>query len=214
MTWLLGFALVAASVGAGPAGAASPIWPQPQQYSAHLRYDEHHAVLAGRERITFLNDGPRSLSSVWLRVWPNGYGSCKRRYARVSVTAGGAGGGWKVGCTALRVRLAHPVGPGASGSVGVRLRVKVPKNNDRFGRVGSTVYLGNALPLLDVEDSSGPSLEPYIEHRRSVLLAGCRLVGDARRAALAGGRHDGLGDRAPLGGPRGAAADHRRIERA
>lgn len=98
---------------------------------------------------------------MWLRVWPNGYGSCARPWARVSVTGGSHASRQAAGCTALRVRLPEPVAAGAGGSVSLRLRVKVPRNADRFGRVGRTVYLGNALPLLDVEDSSGPSLEPY-----------------------------------------------------
>jgi aminopeptidase N len=45
--------------------------------------------------------------------------------------------------------------------VTVRLRVRVPNTSDRFGRDRGIVYLGNALPLLDVAGPSGPSLESY-----------------------------------------------------
>jgi hypothetical protein len=162
---LVALALIAAAVtsSAAPAEAASPLWPQPSQYTATLRYDAHAQVLSGTERIAFRNDGPRALSTVWLRVWPNGYGSCAQRWAHVTVVRGGRNAGWKVGCTALRVRLGRPVGVGRSGAVSVRLRVQVPHKVNRFGQDSVAVYLGNALPLLAVTDSSGPKLEPYTD---------------------------------------------------
>jgi aminopeptidase N len=43
------------------------------------------------------------------------------------------------------------------------VRVKVPGVPNRFGRDAGIVYLGNALPLLAVTDSSGPALEPYTD---------------------------------------------------
>jgi hypothetical protein len=162
LAWLA----LAASPGtaaAAQAEPASPVWPQPQQYTAHVRYDDQRKTLTGREWITFANHGPDELSSVWLRVWPNGYGSCARPWAMVSVKAGGRSAGWGAHCTALQVRLAQPVAPGGSGGVTVRLRVKVPPKANRFGQDGESVYLGNALPLLDVEDKSGPGLEPYTD---------------------------------------------------
>ena len=158
LLWLA--AVVTAGVGAGPAGA-SALWPQPAQYTASLRWDAKAHVLSGTERVAFVNGSPRSISSVWLRVWPNGYGSCTKPFARVTVARGGYIAARKAGCTALRVRLRRAVPAGASGAVTVRLRVKVPKISDRFGREGGVDYLGNALPLLDVEGPSGPSLEPY-----------------------------------------------------
>jgi hypothetical protein len=151
---------MAALLLAAPARAAT-LWPQPEQYDAALRYHPHAHLLGGRERIAFRNTGPSTLRSVWLRVWPNGYGSCSRRWARVTVLAGGRAAGWRVGCTALRVRLRAAVDPGAAGAVKLRLRVKVPPRPDRFGRDRHTVFLGNALPLLAVEDAHGPALEPY-----------------------------------------------------
>jgi hypothetical protein len=160
-------ALVASAatlVGVAPGiAAASPVWPQPVRYRAQLRYDAGAHVLSGSERIAFLNDGPRTLSSVWLRVWPNGYGSCAHPWARVSISGGGRAAGWSAGCTALRVRLAQPVASGGGGAVRVRLRVKVPHRPNRFGRDGGVDYLGNALPLLDVQEASGPTLEPYTD---------------------------------------------------
>jgi hypothetical protein len=158
LLWLA--AIVHSAVGAAPADAAQ-VWPKPARYTASLRWNPRTFTLSGSERIAFVNDGPQALSSVWLRVWPNGYGSCSKPLAKVTLVGGGHAAGWRAGCTALRVRLARPVPAGSSGAVAVRLRVRVPAIRDRFGRDRGNVYLGNALPLLDVAGSKGPSLEPY-----------------------------------------------------
>ncbi|MEA2412344.1 MAG: hypothetical protein QOC77_2905 [Thermoleophilaceae bacterium] len=155
---LLALALVL-TLFAEPAHAT--LWPQPERYSAALRYDAHAQVLSGTERIAFRNDGPEALSAVWLRVWPNGYGSCAHPWASVGVVGGGRSAGWSVACTALKVRLAREVPAGGTAAVRVALRVQVPPTADRFGQDSAGVYLGNALPLLAVEDAHGPALEPY-----------------------------------------------------
>ena len=145
------------------AAEASPRWPRPEKYTVAVRWHPSTHTLSGTERIALVNDGPSALSSVWLRLWPNGYGSCKRHYARVDVIGGGAAAGAAVACTALKVRLARPVAPGRSATVRLRLRVTVPSKPNRFGRDSGVVYLGNALPLLAVEDAGGPALEPYTD---------------------------------------------------
>jgi hypothetical protein len=158
LVWLA--AVVHGAVGAAPADAAR-VWPKPAHYTAWVRWDAPTSTLSGSERIAFVNDGPRALSELWLRVWPNGYGSCSKPLARVTLARGGRAAGWRAACTALRVRLTRPVPAGASGTLGVRLRVRVPKGSDRFGRDRGIAYLGNALPLLGVAGPKGPSLEPY-----------------------------------------------------
>lgn len=152
-------AAIALAAGAAPAAAASSPWPRPLHYDATLRFVDRTHTLSGKERITFVNDGPTAVESLWLRVWPNGYGSCRHRYARVDGDEGAHAVDWAVGCTARRVRLATPVEPGAQGTVALRLRVRVPHRSDRFGRDHGITYLGNALPLLAV----GPHLDPYTE---------------------------------------------------
>jgi hypothetical protein len=159
LLFLVGVAV--AAVGAAPASAASALWPQPTRYGAQLRWDAHSNVLSGSEQIAFVNDGPSALSSVWLRVWPNGYGSCSHPWARLRSARGGRLVERRAGCTAVRMRLTRPVAAGAAGLVAVRLQVKVPQLSDRFGRDHGIVYLGNALPLLDVQEPAGPTLEPY-----------------------------------------------------
>jgi hypothetical protein len=148
---------------AAPAQAFAPPGPKPVRYTAELRWNAGSQTLTGSERIAFVNRGPQKLSSVWLRVWPNGYGSCDHRLARVGVSRGGHAGRWSVGCTVLRVRLARPVAPGKRGALRVGVHVKVPRSPNRFGQDAGIVYLGNALPLLAVAGPGGPALEPYTD---------------------------------------------------
>jgi peptidase M1-like protein len=160
---LLLLALLAALAPAAPADAASARWPHPQRYSVALRYDARARTLSGTERIAFLNDGPRKLGTVWLRVWANAYGSCKHRWARVEVVSGGHSAGYARSCTALRVRLARPLLPGDSTELRLRIRVTVPPLPNRFGFDSGVAYFGNALPLLAVQDARGARIEPYTD---------------------------------------------------
>lgn len=156
-------ALAASLAAAGPADAAAPRWPRPQHYSVALRYDAGTKTLSGTERIAFLNDGPRTLDTVWLRVWPNAYGSCKQRWARVEVASGGRAAGFARSCTALRVRLARPLLAGRGAALLLRVRVTVPPRPNRFGSEAGVAYFGNALPLLAVQDAGGARIEPYTD---------------------------------------------------
>jgi hypothetical protein len=152
-----------AGAGAGAAEAASARWPRPLRYSVALRYEGGPKTLAGSERIAFVNEGPQTLDVVWLRLWANAYGSCSRRWARVQAVSGGRLTGFTRACTALRVRLARPLAPGGSTSLGLHVRVTVQPRPNRFGQEAGIAYFGNALPLLVVDDAAGPHLEPYTD---------------------------------------------------
>ena len=76
-----------------PAAAAQPVkirGADPERYTLDLRYEDRGAgVLAGTERIEFVNRGPRALSRVWLRLWANGPDDCRPRRIRVEVEEAG-----------------------------------------------------------------------------------------------------------------------------
>lgn len=151
------------------AQAAAALWPRPERYSLALAYDERRFRLAGTQRIALRNTGPRPLASVWLRTWGNAFGGCGHRYVRVQVTGGGSAGAERVGCTALEVRLARALEPGASTALALRIRVTAPRRPDRFGRFAGAAFFGNALPLLAVADADGPRLPPYTFQGESFL---------------------------------------------
>ena len=177
-------ALLAAAVGsllvANGAQAAEPRWPDGARYDLALAFDAGRRALTGTEDVTFVNTGPAPLERVWLRVWANGPSGCTRPLARVDVESGGTAGATAAGCTALRVDLPAPLEPGASATVRLRLDVRVPPRNDRFGRSGGAYLLGNAIPVLAPEDVAGPRLVPYSGLGDSFysLTAAWRLVLD------------------------------------
>jgi hypothetical protein len=143
------------------AGSSAALWPQPRRYALELDYDAGRHGLSGSERIELRNTGPAPLESVWLRTWGNAFGGCKHRYAQVQVEAGGRAGEQRLGCTALELRLARPLEPGASTAIELRIDVTTPPGADRFGRYAGADYFGNALPLLAVADADGWRLPPY-----------------------------------------------------
>lgn len=150
----------------GGGGGSSAI-AAPDRGPIRARYDlalafEQPGVLAGTQRVSFVNAGPRPRRRVWLRLWANGPGGCGRPRIRVRVVAGGTAGPLSVGCTALPIELDRPVGVGRRTSVRLAVRIVAPRVARRFGRSGGAALYGNALPILAVERGSGPDLDPYI----------------------------------------------------
>src|SRR4051812_6485772 len=148
----------------GEAHAATPAaarWPDEARYALDVAYDPRRFALAGTERIAFRNVGPDTLTSVWVRAWANAFGGCTAHRAQVAVTGAGPLGARKRSCTALEVRRAKPLAPGAETTIALRIRITVPPRPDRFGRFHGAAYFGNAIPLLAVADRRGWQLPPY-----------------------------------------------------
>lgn len=152
---------------AEPAARPAERWPDDASYALDLRYDERAYALSGTERISFANTGPSPLRSVWLRAWPNAFGSCDAPRADVRVTEGGMLGARREGCTALELRLARPLAPDARAEIELAVRVSVPSRPDRFGRVGAVASFGNGIPILAVADRGGWHLPPYTDRGES-----------------------------------------------
>jgi Peptidase family M1 domain len=150
-----------------PAAAAAPVTirgADPESYALDLRYSPRGAgVLAGSERIEFVNRGPAALRRVWLRLWANGPDRCRPRRISVEVDPPARAGAERVRCSALEVRLATPVAAGSTGAISLRFRVRGRQRPDRFGRLGGTAMLGNVVPVLAVEDGGGLHMEPYAQ---------------------------------------------------
>jgi aminopeptidase N len=135
--------------------------PDQARYTLDLAYDARRFTLSGTETIAFRNASAAPLTSVWLRVWANAFGGCRVNRAHVTIRAGGSLGHRRRDCTALEIRLARPLAPGATASIGLQIRVTAPTRPDRFGRFRGAAYLGNAIPILAVADARGVQLPPY-----------------------------------------------------
>jgi hypothetical protein len=103
----------------------------------------------GRITLTLSNPDVGPLSRVWVRLWGNGPGGCRRRAVTVTAVTGAVAGEPTVRCTALPLDLALPLPPGGRGSVSLDVRIRAPQRGDRFGVGGRGFALfSNALPVL------------------------------------------------------------------
>jgi len=152
--------LLAATAAPAAAGPAVIAGADPEAYTLDLSYDAGGVgTLTGSERIDFVNRGAAPLARVWLRLWANGPDRCRPRHIEVRVEAPAQAGEER--CSALEVRLAAPVAPGATGSLSLSFTVKGRAKNDRFGHAGKIALFGNVIPVLAVEDERGLHLDPY-----------------------------------------------------
>ena len=132
-------------------------------YTVSLSSDANGFSWTGTESVEFTNTSSGvSLSRIWLRLWDNGIQGCQPTLPiQVSNVTGGTAGSLSVDCTALPVDLSTPLPPGGTATIGFDLAILVPNRNDRFGRIGSEVLVGNALPVLAIQDDLGVHLDPY-----------------------------------------------------
>ncbi len=140
--------------------ASDALWPAPERYEVDARWARNR--LSGTMRLTLRNSGPTALREIWMRTWPNAFGTCRRPLTTLAPSAG-----TRARCTAHRIALDEPLAPGARTTVRMTFRVRVPRRQDRFGRSGGAAYLGNALPTLAVADDGGWRLPPYFDRGES-----------------------------------------------
>ncbi|MET8826253.1 M1 family metallopeptidase [Streptomyces sp. NPDC004610] len=171
LTAVLGcFALLAATTGGAPPGDGRPAdptrTPASAAYSVELAGDASGGQWSGHERVSFTNVSADPLHEVFLRLWGNAHGGCSAPAVTVARLSGATADGLRVGCTALRIALPVPLGPGERHTIGFDLTVRAPELADsagRFGRHGAFSHFGNALPVLAVRDAGGWHLDPFTD---------------------------------------------------
>ncbi len=118
--------------------------------------------ISGAGAIGLRNSGDAPMSTVWLRLWGNGGYGCSSAPVHVTVTSGGTGGSLAKVCTALPVRLAQPLAPGATTTIGVSLRGRVPADNWRTGSWRAIHSFGGMLPTVAPIVNGRVDLDRYI----------------------------------------------------
>jgi hypothetical protein len=144
---LLAVALLLVPAAAARAGEPDPTAPA---YTVDLGGGDGGFRWQGSETLTVTNPGGAPLTSLWLRLWGNGPDGCARpRAIRIGNVTGAVAGAPRLRCTAVELRLATPLAPGARATVGWSVDIRVPRVADRFGRGGRGVaLLSNAIPAL------------------------------------------------------------------
>jgi peptidase M1-like protein len=141
-------AVLVALAAAAPAAAGEPDATAPA-YDLSLTASKQGFRWTGRETIAFTNPGAAPLDLVWVRLWGNGRFGCRgKRHVRIANVAGASPGDPAARCTAVPLRLAAPLAPGARGSVSFDVEIRVPEGPDRFGRSRRVALLSNAIPAL------------------------------------------------------------------
>ncbi|GAA2372237.1 M1 family metallopeptidase [Dactylosporangium salmoneum] len=128
-----------------------------------LTADDTGGRWRGSMSVLFVNTTGVPLDTVWLRLWGNGVDGCGAPAVKVTGLSGGTAGDPAVGCTALPVRMPHPLRPGRLALLRFDLDIVVPDRDFRFGHKGPYYLLGHALPVLAVHDGKGWHLDPYSE---------------------------------------------------
>ncbi len=157
---LVALLVLAAAVGApvGAATAASAVVvrnPGDPYYEARLRASQGGRVWTGRINISFTNLETAPLGTIYLRLWSNGVDGCDAGAIEVWDLTGGTAGSAALDCTEIPVTLAKALVQGERTTLSMRLRITLPRRNDRFGYAGGLALVGTALPTLEVHDDRG-----------------------------------------------------------
>lgn len=179
VTSLLALGVVAGVVCA-PSAAADPVveartaTPANAMYTLDLSTPGGGRNWTGSETVKFENTGASALEEVWFRLWANGTTGCSDPGIVVSNVTGAIAAAPSVACTALELSLPQPLSPGETATVTMDLAIRLPAANGRFGWYQRTGRLGNAVPVLAVNDDEGWHLDPFFDSGESFYS----LVGD------------------------------------
>jgi len=167
----------ASAVGA-PHVPGTPGWQQRVHYRFQVTYTPAAHQIAGQETLTYWNQSPDTLESLWFHLYLNAYRpgshlarrSADRENWRVAdLPASKRGGEWieraallegdslrvELDDTIARLLLPRPIAPGESAVVCLRFRSVIPDLPARLGRTGRGVFAALWYPRVSVYDRYG-----------------------------------------------------------
>ena len=134
---------------------------------------------------------PHALETIYLRLWSNGVDGCDADAIEIWDLTGGSLGTPALDCTEVPVTLTKALAQGERATISMRLRITLPRRNDRFGYAGGLALVGTALPTLEVHDDLGWHHDAFEDLGESLLLGDRPLSGHAGGRPRPGHADDG-----------------------
>lgn len=163
-------------------------WQQKVDYDIHATLNDTTDVLHAYMVLTYHNNAPHALDSIYLHLWANALRSNQTPFAQQMIREGKTrfrfshrderGGmdslNFKYGSQPLNhsfvdkhgemlaLELPKPLKSGDSMRIFMTFRMKIPKNFSRFGKSGGLYAFSQWYPKVALYDSAGWHLMPYL----------------------------------------------------
>ncbi len=153
-------------------------------YQIRIQLDPQKHFLYGEEEISFTNNSDNALNAIYLHLYPNRFMDKESVYAREkgidaydwifpngpdngytfieALKLNGANHDYTIDDTIMRIGLKKPLSPGATATLSVKFRVKIPDAIMRFGYDSGNYYISWWYPRLAAYDDQG--WHPYQMH--------------------------------------------------
>lgn len=166
---------------AGASAQAQPGWQQKVNTKIDARLDDKKFMVYAYEEITYTNNSPDTLKSIYMHLWPNAYKNDKTPFAKQMdligktdfyfsktkdrgyidslsfVVDGQSVDHYKTEDRPdiARVDLINPLLPGQTIKISTPFKVKIPQVFSRSGHTGEAFYLAQWFPKPAVYDNHG-----------------------------------------------------------
>lgn len=162
-------------------------WQQKVDYLIDVKLDDKHHFLNGEIAITYHNNSPATLDTIYFHIWPNAYKSINTAFAKQveengdmdfyfskerdrgyldSLNFKSGGASLKIVPTSdidvIKVVLNKPLAPGQKAVLFTPFRVKIPKVFSRLGHKNQDYFITQWYPKPAVYDVNGWNPMPYL----------------------------------------------------
>lgn len=172
-----------------PLNSAAQYWQQKADYQIEVSLDDVNHELSGQIILSYTNNSPNTLDSLYFHFWPNAYNSKKSAYAKQSVRTGSLGfrfakpeemgkmDGFDFTINGTKAELTYqqgskeigililnePLKPSQSIEVSTPFKVKIPAVFSRMGREDSHYCITQWFPKVAKYDHEGWHAFPYLD---------------------------------------------------
>lgn len=165
-------------------------WQQDVDYNIQVSLDDENHILNGEIEITYTNNSPNTLNTIWMHLWPNAYKNNNTAFAKqqlknnstsfyfakerkrgyidsLSFTSSN-GDSLELEYDSehidiAQLKLKNGLAPGATIVFSSPFRVKIPGSFSRMGHVRNSYQISQWYPKPAVYDINGWNTMPYLD---------------------------------------------------